>query len=322
MAPSKNLSRRSLLKMFGIAIAGVGVSRLGPPARAVRAQTTPAFGSFYRFTLGDFELTAIQDGFGAAEPAFVAANAPEEAAEELEELNLPSAILPVTINCLLVNTGDRLILMDTGTDSIPNPAITQAGFLNPTLELIGVAREDVTDVVISHFHPDHIAGVAGTDGLYFPNAMHYLSQPEYDFLQTTTGNADFDALIGLANSMLAPAIAADQFQTYNDGDEVVPGVQAVFTPGHTIGHSSFLINSGSASLMSVVDAAIHQELSVRRPDFNMSFDAVPDLAVETRRALLQRIADEQLWVFGYHFTFPGLGYIDTDGDSFRFVPQS
>jgi glyoxylase-like metal-dependent hydrolase (beta-lactamase superfamily II) len=322
MMYSKSFSRRGFLKMFGIAAAGVGVSRLGIASQAARAQSTPTFGSFYRFTLGDFELTAIQDGFGITEPSFVAVNAPEDAVEILEDINVPSAAVPVTINCLLVNTGDRLILLDTGTDSIPNPAISQAGFLNPTLELIGVAREDVTDVVISHFHPDHVAGITGAEGLYFPNAMHYLSQPEYDFIQTTTGNADFDALIGLANTMLAPAIAADQFQTYNDGDEVVPGIQAILTPGHSLGHSSFLINSGSESLMSVVDAAIHQEISVRRPDFHMVFDAIPELAVETRRALLQRIADEQLRVFGYHFTFPGLGYIDTDGDGFRFVPQS
>lgn len=308
------LSRREVLKLFGMSSLALGVSSLGLP-RSARAQQAPPFGSFYRFKVGEFEMTAIQDFWTTLDVDFVAANAPEEAAALLETLNLPQA--GASYNVLLINTGDQLVLMDTGNGA------GAGGLLLPTLELLGVAPSDINAVVISHFHPDHVNGLAANGESVFPNATIYFPQAEYDFLQGGPyGSEAIDGLIVATNAQLDPAMAAEKIEFYGDGDEVVPGIQAIHTPGHTPGHISHLISSGRESILSSVDVAIQAPLSVAHPEWHMVFDSDPELAVTTRRNLLQRAADERLRIYGYHFPFPGLGYISAQGEGYQFEPFS
>lgn len=319
-------SRRTFLKGMGLGALALG---MGAPAgaRLVRAQSAPGqVSALYRFPVGDFQITAIQDGLGGFPPDFFAANAEAGSVGALlEENNLPvPEVLLASINVLLAQAGDRTILLDTGYGNItldPN-APPSGGRLLATLELIGVAAEDVTDVLISHFHPDHIGAVSDMATPIFPNAAYHFPQAEYDFLNSgvSTGNEQVDGIIQLANGIFAPVSASDQLQLFDGEAEPIPGVQIIPAPGHSPGHVAVMLNSNGSRLLNVMDSAIHYLASLANPQWHFGFDAVPDLAVESRLMILNMAADEQIPVLGYHFPFPGVGVIDRDGEGFRFVP--
>lgn len=310
------ISRRNLLKGAGALGLAVGSGLAIPAARRVLAQenAAPTPSAFYQLSLGEAQVTIIQDNAVPFNPDLFGSNQPEGAVLEfLEANNLSVEGLKNTFNILLLTNGDRRTLIDTGLS-----AANGGGRLIPTLAALGIAPEDITDVVISHFHGDHVNGISAEDGtLYFPNAAHYISQAEWDFLQS----GPTDTVAG-ALAKLQPVVDADQLQYYNNEDEVVPGIQALATPGHTPGHHSFLIASGESQLLHLVDAATQNLISVQNPTWYFNFDADPEQAVETRIGLFNRAADEQIPVFGYHFAFPGIGYIAREGESFRYLATS
>ncbi len=321
-----DFSRRTFLKGFGLGALALGMGgRIG--ARAARAQASAMeVAAFYRFQVGDFQVTAIQDGAAGFPPDFFAANAePGSVAALLEENNLPvPEVLVGSINVLLVQAGDRLVLLDTGFGSIsldPN-APPPGGKLLATLDLLGMGADAVTDVLISHFHPDHLGMISDMQAPTFPNAAYYLPQAEYDFVTSgvATGNEQVDGIIQLANALLAPISANDQLELFDDEAEPIPGIQTIPAPGHSPGHVTVMLNSNGSQMLNMVDSAINYLASLQHPEWYFGFDAAPDVAVESRRMILGMAADEQIPVFGYHFPFPGTGVIDHDGDGFRFVP--
>jgi glyoxylase-like metal-dependent hydrolase (beta-lactamase superfamily II) len=306
------LSRRNFFKGAAAASAAAMGVKLLVDAPAAAAQGVPTSAAFYRTTLGDFEVTVIRDAVSSLPLERLVANADAEAVNELlAENGFPTGEQPNNFKQMLVNTGENLILFDTGLGSENSQLI-------PTLELMGVAPGDINMVVISHFHPDHIGGVAPGGEVAFPNAMYMMPQAEWDFL-----NSDTDAFSGPL-STLQPVTDAGMMSYFSDGEEIAPGVQAVAAPGHTPGHHGFLISSGEQSLMNVVDAIIHPVISTQRTDWAFGFDANPEQATETRRALLDRIASENLMMFGYHFPFPGIGYVAAtdEENTWRFTPSS
>lgn len=329
MISASGFSRRTFLKGMSMSTAALSAGWMLPALRNVRAQGdyVPVPSAFFNLTLGDFALSVIQDGVSTFDATFAAANnvTPEEVYAVLEANNVPAPSFNATYNILLIDTGDKKVLIDTGlgTFSLDPSVPPSAGRLVPTLGLLGVAPEDITDVIITHFHPDHIAGLGDGTALTFPNAMVHMSQGEYDFLQSgPTGNEQLDGLIGLANGLLAPAVAADQLSFYDGETELIPGIMALPTPGHTPGHYAVMLNSGGKSLLNTIDTGVHWLLSLQHPEYYMSFDAIPDLAVETRIALFGRAADEQIPVLSYHFPFPGIGYIERENDAFNYQPAS
>jgi glyoxylase-like metal-dependent hydrolase (beta-lactamase superfamily II) len=185
--------------------------------------------------------------------------------------------------------------------------------------VIGVQPDAITDVILSHFHPDHTGSVSNANGLIFPNANIHFAQAEWDFIQSSPSNA-LTGMINMAMGQLQPAIDDERIQFYTDGDELLPDIQAVGTPGHTPGHHALLLSSGGQQLINLIDTAIHPLISLQNPAWHFVSDILPDVAAETRRSILQRAVDEQLFVFGYHFPFPGVGIVDSDGEGFRFLP--
>jgi glyoxylase-like metal-dependent hydrolase (beta-lactamase superfamily II) len=307
MSEQLSISRRDLLKSLGILGMGVGLAPTFSLARA--QQSAPAPIAFFNFGVGDFQLTVISDGPGNLNTTILGANAPEGAVDELLAANhLPTGTLQNAVQMLMVNTGSSRILLDTGRGLAAGSAI-------PTLQLLGIQPEDIDTVIISHFHPDHIGGATTDGAASFPNARYYFPQPEWDFLQAAPADNQ-----GAQNAKAAMEALGDQLELYTAEAEVVSGIQAVATHGHTPGHMSFLISSNGEQLLNLVDSALNNVVSVQRPEWYVAFDAIPEQAVETRRRILGRAASEQLQVFGYHFSFPGLGFIVPDGEAFRFVP--
>lgn len=303
------ISRRGFLKGIGAGVlAGMVGGNIVPALAQIGGPDGGIFG-IYRFNVGDLQITVIKDGVSPLDTAILGTEEQAEAVlAELQSSNLPTDAVRNTFNVMLVQSADGLFLFDSGLGNA----------LVPTMEALGFAPGDVTGIVGSHWHPDHVGGLSTEGSVNFPNATYYLSQTEYDFVQANAG-----AFTGGAAAAIAPYADADQLSLYNADDEVIPGVQAIAAPGHTPGHHVFLLSSGGNQMMHLVDSAISVYVHVVNPSFSVQFDADPAQATETRIALLSRAADEQIPVIGYHFPFPGVGYIARQGeDSFRFVPYN
>lgn len=311
---SNKISRRNALGL-GAAALGLSFVQLQTPARPGRAQGdgAPQASAFFRFNLGDAQMTVALDASFAFPPSFFGGNQPEATVTEFfQSRNLvgPNGV-GATVLILIMELGDTVAIFDTGNGP-------QAGaLLKPTLAAVGIAPEDVTDIAMSHFHPDHINGLS-TDGvLEFPNATVHFGQTEFDFLQNGPADATADA-----NAKLQPALDAEAVTFYAAGDEVLPGVTALATPGHTPGHTAWAIQNGDDTLIHFADAVVNAASSVMNPDWSFSFDADAALAIESRRMILDMAATEGSRVLGYHFTFPGLGFIVSEGEGLRFVPAA
>lgn len=310
------ISRRDLLKGMGAGAvsAALGV-RLTIDAVPAYAQSVAQAAAFYQTTLGDFQVTVIRDLVASLPVSTLVSNASETEVNELLSANsFPGGSeLTSNVKVMLINTGDNLVLLDTGLGAGAN------GQLLPTLELIGIAAADITHVLISHWHPDHINGTVVDGAPAFPNAQYVMAQAEYDLLGSDANNQGFAGAL----ATLQPVVDAGIMAFYNTDDEILPGIQAVAAFGHTPSHHAFQITSGGQTLLNTVDAIIHPVISVQRSDWYFGFDAQPDVAVETRRALLNRAASEGLLMFGYHFPFPGIGVVAATGENdFRFTPTS
>lgn len=324
---SMGISRRDLMKGFGIGAIGTGLG-LGLNIVPVAAQTSDAMDSviaFYRFHVGELELTVIQDGVIGFPPPFLAVNAPEEDVVALmQEYSQGTEFAPLSVGITLIRSGDRLVLMDTGSGRSPFTLEffgDNIGRLAPTLDLIGVSPEDITDVIFSHYHPDHLGGTSSNGNLIFPNAQHYLPEIEREFLQSDNIDEFLVPFVGFANQQLQPVVANDgQLAFYGDEDELVSGIQAIETLGHSIGHHSFMVESNGQQLLLPFDVLPHHILHLRHPEWFMGVDQIPDVAVQTRQQLLARVADEQIPILSFHFPFPGIGNITRDGDGYRYLP--
>ena len=279
---------------------------------------------YQKLQIGDLEAIIISDGWVGFDPSIYGTNAPEGAVQQVMEANsLPSQMVASTANILLLRHDGKTALVDTGWGQFAMPdSPSYAGRLLPTLQALDVTAESVDRVIMTHFHPDHIGGLAQDGKATFPNAQVLFPKVEMDFLDRGPTGSPLDPFIELANSKLDIVKDTDQLQLYDHEDILMPGVQAVAAPGHTPGHFALLMNGDGHRLMHLVDIAHHFLVSLKYPTFQMAFDSMPDVAVETRQTMLSLVAEQKMQVLGYHFPFPGVGYIAKDGEGFRFLPTT
>jgi glyoxylase-like metal-dependent hydrolase (beta-lactamase superfamily II) len=283
--------------------------------------------AFYRFHVGEHEIIVINDGFIGLPLSLLAANAPAEdvlALMQAHDLGTEFATLPIGV--VLIRTGDRLVLLDTGTgasDFARDLFGDYIGGLVPTLKLIGVSPEAITDVIFSHAHGDHLWGTSSDGQLVFPNAQHYLPQLEWEDLHREDIPEFAVPFIEFARNQLQPLVDNDgQLAFYGDEDEMVPGVQAIAALGHSAGHHAIIIESRGQQLLLPIEVLGHPIQQLRHPEWPMRVDQIPDVAVATRQQLLARAADEKIPALIHHFPFPGVGNVVRDGDAFRYIPTS
>jgi glyoxylase-like metal-dependent hydrolase (beta-lactamase superfamily II) len=281
---------------------------------------------FYRFRVGKHEIIVINDGFIGILLPVLAVNAPEKDLLTLmQEHGLGTEFAPVPIGVVLVRTGDRLVLVDTGagtSDFAADLFGDYIGGLLPTLELIGVSPESITDVIFSHSHADHLGGTSPDGQLAFPNAQHYLPQLEWEDLHRENIPEVAVPFYEFAKNQLQPLVANEgQLAFYGDKDELVPGIRTIATIGQSPGHHALIIESGDEQLLLPFDVLGHPVIHLRHPEWFMA-PGIPDVAVETRQRLLEYVADEKIPILAHHFPFPGLGHITRDGDAYRYVPTS
>jgi len=308
---------------------GSGLAALASPLATVRAAApfrNDQNAGWYRFRLGAFECTVVSDGLitlAPVHPTFGGAVATEaEVQAALRGAFLPTDRLPSQINCLAVNTGREIVLLDAGLgpSRLFGPG---AGTLATALRAAGIEPAQVDLVAFTHAHGDHAWGIADAAGRdVFPNARFAMTGADLDFWTAEAGLSmpePMRSLIAGTRDVVLPRRA--RFSTLAPDAEVAPGIRAVATPGHTMGHVSYHLDSEGQRLLVLGDVANHHVLALARPDWPFGFDADPALASTTRRRVLDMAATDRVQVLGYHFPFPGLGHVETRGGGFGFVPS-
>ena len=312
------VTRRELLAGSGAVALAAGAD---PESAAAPAAGKPTPG-IYRYRIGEFELTALYDGiwYRPINKEFIR-NAPfAEVEHALDAAFMPHDKLATPFTTLIVNTGKKLVLIDTGTGGQISPT---AGMIAGNLAAAGIAPKDVDQIVISHFHPDHINGIKDKDNnLIFPNAEIMVPGPEWAFwMDDANLNA---APAGMKETFLNQRrIFSDIAKTvthYEPGKEVASGIVTVPAPGHTPGHTVFAIHSGNESLMVLGDTAQHPAVFARHPDWQAVFDVDGRATIATRKRLFDRVAADRMLVTGYHFPFPACGHLIKTASGYEHVP--
>jgi glyoxylase-like metal-dependent hydrolase (beta-lactamase superfamily II) len=318
------LTRRHLLNGSAAAIAATALTPFATPrAHAAAPPAGRQAPSFYRSKLGDFEITVVSDGARAIPlpPQFVRNVSNEQVLAAAESAYMPKGSIVAPFNPMVVNTGAKLILIDTGYGPGIAPTV---GLLPTTLAAAGIDPKSIDIVLISHMHGDHILGLKTPDGaLAFPNAEIKVPAADWAFWMSDDNMSRAPegfqkASFGFNRNIFANL--ADKVTRYDWGKEVAPGITAIESSGHTPGHTSFAIASGSGRLFFQGDVSIVPDLFLRNPEWQVMFDSEPEKAVATRRRIYDMTSAEKILVAGYHFPFPGLGYIEKAGSGYRLVP--
>ncbi|WP_206454805.1 MBL fold metallo-hydrolase [Aurantimonas marina] len=266
-------------------------------------------------------LTTVSDGNLVLPLNFVLPDIPKAELEALEGAAfIQSGELTPPCNLTLVRLQDRLVLFDAGSG--PN-FMPSAGRLIESLAAADLDPGAITDVVFTHAHPDHIWGVVDDfDEVVFPQAAFHISGTEWDFwrAEETLAAAPDDRksfVVGARSRFDAIEERSERFQP---GTEIIPGIEAMGTPGHTPGHTAFVIHALDEPAVVVGDAISNDPVSFARPDWHWGADQDPEEGASTRRRLLDRLAAEKLQFVGFHLPDGGIGRVEVDGAAFRFVP--
>jgi glyoxylase-like metal-dependent hydrolase (beta-lactamase superfamily II) len=325
-----DLSRRQLLTGAAIAGAAAVLPPMGTPA--ARAAVSPAGAQapgFYRYKVGDYECTSINDGARSFPmPDTFVTNVPkDQALAAAEAAYMPKGMVTVPFNPQLINTGSKLVLIDCGNGiSTFEPSKGAVGRTLQNLAAAGVDAKSIDIVLISHLHPDHTNGIRALDGsMAFPNAEIMVPAKEWDFWMSDENAAKAQSDMTknyFANVKKIYTGIESKVTRYDWDKEVAPGITSVATPGHTPGHTSFMVASGSSKILIQSDVTNIPEFFLRNPDWHVAYDNDPALAQETRHKFYDMASAEKATVVGFHFTFPSIGHVEKDGAGYRLIPSS
>ncbi|MRG57230.1 MBL fold metallo-hydrolase [Phyllobacterium sp. SYP-B3895] len=318
-----DITRRTVLGAAASA-AAFGLARkleVTLPARA-EAQVEPATG-FYKYRVGSIEVTAIYDGIWRKphDPAFIKNASVDQTKQALAKAGLTTDFMPIPLTVVVLKVGDRLIMMDAGSGVGQWQA--NATHLPANMKAAGIDYTKIDTLMISHFHPDHVWGLMEkqTNAPIFPNAEIIVNDAEYQWW-TDPGRVDKLA----EGRKAAGRRIASVFPTWKNwnrvenGAEAAPGIQMIAAPGHTPGHSVFLVTSGSEQLMVSADTMYVPALLAPHPEWQGSYDQDGPMAIATRHKLIDRVIADNIKICGSHFPFPGSGTFVKDGNAYAFTP--
>lgn len=286
-------------------------------AAAAPAPVKTQVPGYYRIAVGAFEATALNDGSSRMRLDLLhgisAADLPGVLARTFTEAG--DSRVPSWTNGFLVNTGEHLILVDTGVSN----CFGSAGRLSGNLRASGYKPEDVDVVLITHLHGDHFCGLTADGARIFPKATVYVSEPEAAFwlAEGPDGKSRGGARL---SASLAPYKAANAIKTFRPGQVLFPGVTALDTRGHTPGHVSYLFESNSNALLVLGDIVHAYALQFARPEVSIDYDTDQAAAIATRKALFATLAEKGWAIAGAHLPFPGVGHVRKDGAAYDYVP--
>lgn len=317
-------TRRSLLKMSaGMALAAGTVASL-PLAAVARAPVvgTQAPG-YYRIKLGDYEITALSDGSIELPLARLYENIEESEAEAILAGYFQPNPTEVSVNAYLVNTGDRLVLIDAGTGTLLGPSL---GKLVANIEAAGYTAAQIDDVILTHIHSDHSGGLTVDGKRVFENAVVHVNRREVEFWLQADAAAKADPALGphiaQAEQSVSPYVEAGRLETFGDNEAPIPGFASVLRAGHTPGHSSIVVESKGEKIVFWGDIVHGDVLQFDRPDVSIEFDVDQKQAAATRAVAFAEAADQKYLVAGAHHAFPGIGRVRRDETNYAWVPLS
>jgi glyoxylase-like metal-dependent hydrolase (beta-lactamase superfamily II) len=323
-------NRRSVLAgATALTASTIAAGRIATPAQAAAPMSGKQAPGYYRYKIGDFEITAISDGVRPTPLAdnFVR-NQPKDTVSAALLSLYPShekdrPEFPFTL--AVVNTGSKLVMIDSGLG--PATFAQTSGVLGQAhnnLTAAGIDRNSVDTVIISHFHGDHIGGLLTADNKpAFPNAEILVPAAEWaHWMDDAKMNAAPEAARGgFANVRRVFAALGKNVAQYDAGKEISPGITAIASPGHTPGHTSHVVASGSGRVLIQADITAGPALLfVSNPGWHPSSDTDGALAEQTRRKLYDMASAEKMLIQGYHIPFPSTGHVVKEGNSYRFVP--
>lgn len=325
---SSSLPRRLLGDLVsGVVTLTLAGSALAQPAPTVSSTPTDArqVPGYYHQPIGSLRVTALFDGVVQLPRTQILGLTPATIDGLLQRRFVPETPqgLQTAVNAYLVQVGGRRVLVDAGTADCFGAGLGQ---VLGNLQAAGIAPAQVDDVLLTHAHPDHLCGVLGPDGARaFPNATLWLDDTELGYWQGPEAEPRtpqaLHFIVGLARRALAPYQAAGRLRTFKPGDALPAGIQALASPGHTPGHTSFLIDGGGVHKLLVWGDVVHYHVvQFARPAASFEPDVDRTRAIASRRHLLAQAAREGWWVAGAHMPFPGLGHVRPEGAGYGWVP--
>ncbi|PHM27677.1 MBL fold metallo-hydrolase [Xenorhabdus innexi] len=320
----KNILKTSYLAMT-LALTGIITTSVTPTASAKPAeQPVNQVAGYYHYMLGDLMVTAVYDGHTGLSPALL---------KGLDIKNIQTLItrmfqtenkegVQTAINAYLVNTQEGLILIDAGSSNCFGPT---AGNIVNNIRAAGYQPESVKAILLTHMHPDHACGIASPDGkIIFPNATIYVSEEEKNFWQAPETIASATAInrsfITQTQNAIAPYAAKKAVRTFQSGEDIIPGIKAISTSGHTPGHTSFLLNSGKKNMLILGDIIHFYAVQLEHPDVSIEFDIDSNKAIEARKSIFEKASHEKWLIGAAHLPFPGIGYLRQNKQKYNWVP--
>ncbi len=305
----------------GAALAGLVMTLANANAAAPQVKTQAP--GYYRMMLGDFEVTALSDGTMDLPVDQLLTNVEPAHRDELLKREYLKAPVETSLNAFLINTGPKLVLIDTGAGSLFGATL---GRLASSLAAAGYRPEQVDAVLITHMHGDHVGGLAPDGKPAFPNAVVYSSKLEADYWlsQANMDKAPANAKGNFegAMNMLKPYIDAGKFQRIDSGSEIAPGIKSAAASGHTPGHNTYVVQSGGHKLVLWGDLIHVAAVQIPEPAVTIHFDSDSNAARAERERLIAEAASQGYWVGIAHVPFPGLGHLRTEGKGYAWVPAN
>jgi glyoxylase-like metal-dependent hydrolase (beta-lactamase superfamily II) len=275
---------------------------------------------YYRFMLGNFEVTALSDGTVDLPVEQLLQEPAKKTVAALDNAFLKTP-LQTSDNAYLINTGKRLVLIDTGAGGLFGPTL---GKLMSNLKASGYKPEEVDDIFVTHMHPDHVGGLAENGTIQFPNAVVHAERHEADYwLSQKNLDSAPDASKGFfkgAMASLDPYVQAGKFVPFEGNAELVPGVRSYTDFGHTPGHTSYVVESNGQKLILIGDLIHVTAVQLDHPKVTIAFDTDPKAAAASRIKVFNQAARERALVGAAHISFPGIGHLHATGKSYQWVP--
>jgi len=278
---------------------------------------------WYRMALGDFEVTALSDGtVGLPVDKLLTNTRPGQVQRLLQHAYL-GVPLETSVNGYLVNTGEKLVLIDTGAASLFGPTL---GKLVANLKASGYQPEQVDEIYITHMHPDHVGGLMAGAERAFPNATVRADQREGDYWLSPANlekaPADAKGFFQGAQASVNPYVAAGKYKPFDGDTPLVPGIKALAARGHTPGHTIFLVESKGQKLVLWGDLMHVAAVQFPHPEVTIQFDTDPKAAAPQRKKAFAAAAQQGFYVGVAHVAFPGIGRLRPDGKGYRWLPAN